>query len=35
MTPFLDIVLVGYAAFVTALLFAQVQCALASKTPKI
>ena len=32
MTPFLELVLAGYAVFVGALIFAQVQCALGSKT---
>lgn len=34
MTPFLDLVLAGYAVFVAALIFGQIQCALTAKTPK-
>jgi hypothetical protein len=32
MTPFLDLVLAGYAVFVAALMFGQILCALAPKS---
>ena len=34
MTPFLSMVLAGYAVFVVALAVGQIQCAIASATPR-